>query len=71
MTEESKTKTIQFEKGLGKFVLTNKIPDKITHELTGALGFGFLLGIGLCLGLVLTFLILLGIVGVIALIISP
>lgn len=71
MTEESKTETIQFEKGPGKFVLINRFPKKITHELTGSMRFGFLLGIGLCLGLVFTFLVLLGIVGVIALTISP
>ena len=71
MTEESKTKTIQFEKGPGKFVLINRFPPKITHELIGSMRFGFLLGIGLCLGLVLTLLILLGIIGIIALVVSP
>ena len=66
-----KEKTIKFEKGPGKFVLINRFPAKITHELTGSMRFGFLLGISFCLGLLLTFLIILGIVAVIALVISP
>ncbi|MBM4402221.1 MAG: hypothetical protein FJ044_03190 [Candidatus Cloacimonetes bacterium] len=64
-------KTIKFEKGPGKFVLINRVPAKITHELTGGMRFGFLLGISFCLGLILTFLVMLGIVMLIALLISP
>lgn len=47
------------------------LPNSITHKLANGFSFGVLFGVGLIIGLLITTIIILGIVGLLALKISP
>lgn len=47
------------------------LPNSITHKIANGFSFGVLFGVGMVIGLLITTIIILGIVGILALRLSP
>lgn len=65
MNEEAKSHKLE----AGQIQIS--LPDSITHKLANGFSFGILFGVGLVIGLLITTVVILGIVGILALKISP